>query len=290
MIYYIIKLIGSIPFRVLYGLSDVLFVPFYYLVRYRRHIVRKNLTESFPNKSQREIVEIEKRFYHSFLDVALETCKLLTLSKEEMMRRMRFVNVEAVNERMESGQSVGLYLGHFGNWEWISSLGLWLRPGMNKAQIFHKLQNKTMNRLMTELRERMGGNDCVEMRDTVRYMVEAKQKEKPTVIGFIADQSPKRRVAKYFIPFLHHNTPVLTGTEKTIKHFDYWPIFGRVKRVKRGYYECEFMPLLRSDEEENVKQVPDFELTNRYFALLEAEITVHPELYLWTHNRFKYCK
>ena len=98
MIYYIIKLIGSIPFRILYGLSDVLFVPFYYLVRYRRHIVRKNLTESFPNKSQREIVEIEKRFYHSFLDVALETCKLLTLSKEEMMRRMRFVNVEAVNE------------------------------------------------------------------------------------------------------------------------------------------------------------------------------------------------
>lgn len=259
-------------------------------MRYRRHIVRKNLTESFPNKSQREIVEIEKRFYHSFLDVALETCKLLTLSKEEMMRRMRFVNVEAVNERMESGQSVGLYLGHFGNWEWISSFGLWLKPGMNKAQIFHKLQNKTMNRLMTELRERMGGNDSVEMRDTVRYMVEAKQKEKPTIIGFIADQSPKRRVAKYFIPFLHHNTPVLTGTEKTIKHFDYWPIFGRVKRVKRGYYECEFIPLLRSDEEENVKQVPDFELTNRYFALLEAEITAHPELYLWTHNRFKYCK
>ena len=188
MIYYIIKLIGSIPFRILYGLSDVLFVPFYYLVRYRRHIVRKNLTESFPNKSQREIVEIEKRFYHSFLDVALETCKLLTLSKEEMMRRMRFVNVEVVNERVESGQSVGLYLGHFGNWEWISSLGLWLKPGINKAQIYHQLQNKTMSRLMTELRERMGGNDCVEMRDTVRYMVEAKQKEKPTIIGFIADQ------------------------------------------------------------------------------------------------------
>ena len=102
MIYYIIKLIGSIPFRILYGLSDVLFVPFYYLVRYRRHIVRKNLTESFPNKSQREIVEIEKRFYHSFLDVALETCKLLTLSKEEMMRRMRFINVEVVNERVDN--------------------------------------------------------------------------------------------------------------------------------------------------------------------------------------------
>ncbi len=289
MLYYIIKLIGSIPFCMLYGLADALFVPFYYVVRYRRRIVRKNLTESFPDKSQREIVEIEKRFYHSFIYVALESCKLLTMSEEEMKRHMRFVNTEWVNALLADGGSVAIYLGHFGNWEWITSLALWLRPEATKAQIYHTLRNKKMDRLMRQLRERMGHNVCVEMRDTVRFMVEAKQKSTPTIIGFIADQSPKRRVAKYFIPFLNHNTPVLTGTEKTIKHFDYTPVFLRVKRTQRGFYEAEFVPMLRVDETD-VKQVPDFELTNRYFAMLEAEITAHPELYLWTHNRFKYCK
>lgn len=289
MLYYIIKLIGSIPFCMLYGLADVLFVPFYYVVRYRRCIVRKNLTESFPDKSQREIVEIEKRFYHSFIYVALESCKLLTMSEEEMKHHMRFVNTEWVNALLADGGSVAIYLGHFGNWEWITSLALWLRPEATKAQIYHTLRNKMMDRLMRQLRERMGHNVCVEMRDTVRFMVEAKQKGTPTIIGFIADQSPKRRVAKYFIPFLNHNTPVLTGTEKTIKHFDYTPVFLRVKRTQCGFYEAEFVPMLRADETD-VKQVPDFELTNRYFAMLEAEITAHPELYLWTHNRFKYCK
>ena len=289
MLYYIIKLMGSIPFCMLYGLADALFVPFYYVVRYRRRIVRKNLTESFPDKSQREIVEIEKRFYHSFIYVALESCKLLTMSEEEMKHHMRFVNTEWVNALLSDGGSVAIYLGHFGNWEWITSLALWLRPEATKAQIYHTLRNKKMDRLMRQLRERMGHNVCVEMRDTVRFMVEAKQKGTPTIIGFIADQSPKRRVAKYFIPFLNHNTPVLTGTEKTIKHFDYTPVFLRVKRTQRGFYEAEFVPMLRADETD-VKQVPDFELTNRYFAMLEAEITAHPELYLWTHNRFKYCK
>lgn len=289
MLYYIIKLIGSIPFCLLYGLADALFYPFYYVVRYRRRIVRKNLTESFPNNSLHEIVKIEKRFYHSFLYVALESCQLLTLSEEEMKRRMRFVNIEWINQLSDDGHSVGIYLGHFGNWEWISSLGLWLKPEATRAQIYHTLRNKKMNQLMIRLRERMGHNKCVEMRDTVRFMVEAKQKGAAAIIGFIADQSPKRRFAKYFIPFLHHNTPVLTGTEKTIKHFDYVPVFLNVKRTRRGYYEAEFVPMLQPDET-NVKQVPDFELTNRYFALLEAEITAHPELYLWTHNRFKYCK
>lgn len=289
MLYYIIKLIGSIPFKVLYGLADALFIPFYYIVRYRRRIVRKNLTESFPDKSQREIVEIEKRFYHSFIYVAFESCKLLTLSEAEMKCHIRFTNVEWVNRLLADGRSVALYLGHFGNWEWVTSLALWIHPEAARAQIYHTLRNKRMDRLMRQLRERMGHNACVEMRDTVRYMVEMKRKGTPSFIGFIADQSPKRRFAKYFIPFLHHNTPVLTGTEKTIKHFDYIPAFLSVKRTQRGYYEAELVPMLKADEAD-VKQVPDFELTNRYFALLEAEITAHPELYLWTHNRFKYSK
>lgn len=289
MLYYIIKLIGSIPFRMLYGLADALFVPFYYVVRYRRRIVRKNLTESFPNKSQREIVKIEKRFYHSFIYVALESCKLLTLTEAEMKCRMRFTNAEWVNALLADGRSVALYLGHFGNWEWISSLGLWIEPEATKAQIYHTLRNKKMDRLMRQLRERMGHNVCVEMRQTVRFMAEAKQKGIPAIIGFIADQSPKRRVAKHFITFLNHNVPVLTGTEKTTKHFDYVPVFVRVVRTKRGFYEAEFVPMLKADETD-VTQVPDFELTSRYFALLETEITTHPELYLWTHNRFKYSK
>lgn len=289
MLYYhflksLIKMLSHIPFGVLYVLSDILFFPFYHIIRYRRKIVRKNLTESFPDKSEKEIVEIEKRFYHSFIDVALESCKLMTISPEEISRHMKFTNVEIANEDLEQGKSVSLFMGHYGNWEWVTSLSLTLYKGAVLAQIYRRLRNKAMDRIMREVRERMGSR-CVEMRETVRFMAHEKAEGRPCIIGFIADQSPKHRDSKYFVEFMNHNVPVQTGTEKATKHFGYKALFVGMKRVRRGYYECELTPL-----HDNPETLPDFELTDLYFKRLEREIKERPELYLWTHNRFKYAK
>lgn len=280
---FLIRLLSYLPFRVLYALSDVLFYPFYHIIRYRRKVVRKNLTESFPDKSLAEIVGIEKRFYHFFIDMALETCKLATISPEEMKRRMKFNNVELPNGWFAEGHSVSFYLGHFGNWEWITSVGMWLNDDAVKAQIYRRLRSKAMDRLMKQLRERLG-NICIEMRKTARFMSDTAREGKPCLIGFIADQSPNVHDSKYFIPFLNHKTPVLTGTEKVTKHFGYKALFISIKRVKRGYYECELSSL-----HDNPKSLPDYDLTNLYFQHLEQEISRHPELYLWTHNRFKHA-
>jgi KDO2-lipid IV(A) lauroyltransferase len=278
-----VKALSHIPFGVLYVLSDILFYPFYFVVRYRRRIVRKNLTESFPEKSVDEIIRIEREFYHFFIDTTLESCKLISISREEIMRRMKFTNIELPNSMLRDGRSVSLFLGHFGNWEWISTMSLWLEKDIIPAQIYHKLRNNAVDKIMMTMRERTGTH-CVDMKKTVRYMVDASADSRPCIIGFIADQSPKRRDAKHFIPFLNHQVPVLTGTEKATKHFGYEALFVSVKRVKRGYYECEFVPL-----HDDPKSLPDFELTDLYFRHLEKTIQRHPELYLWTHNRFKYA-
>jgi KDO2-lipid IV(A) lauroyltransferase len=278
-----VKALSHIPFRVLYVLSDILFYPFYFVVRYRRRIVRRNLTESFPEKSMDEIIRIEREFYHFFIDTTLESCKLISISPEEMMQRMKFTNIELPNKMLSEGKSVSLFLGHFGNWEWISTMGLWLYDGAVGSQIYHKLRNGAVDRIMKMMRERMGTH-CVDMKKTVRYMVDASADSRPYIIGFIADQSPKRRDAKHFIKFLNHQIPVLTGTEKATKHFGYEALFVSVKRVKRGYYECEYIPL-----HDDPKSLPDFELTELYFQHLERAIEQHPEIYLWTHNRFKYA-
>lgn len=289
MLYYyallfLVKILSYLPFRVLYVLSDVFFFPFYFVIRYRRKIVRKNLTESFPDKSIDEIVRIEKKFYHFFIDMTLESCKLMSITPEEIGRRMKFTNIEMANEMLAGGKSVSLFLGHYGNWEWVSSMSLWLYKDAVIAQIYHKLRNKSMDRIMRKLRERMGNNIGVEMYKTVRFMASTAADNKPCIIGFIADQSPKKREVKHFIQFLNHEVPVLTGTEKATKHYGYEALFLGIKRVKRGYYECELIPL-----HEHPESLPDFELTNLYFQRLEHEIRQQPELYLWTHNRFKHA-
>lgn len=281
---FFLKLLSYIPFGVLYVLSDCLFYPLYYIVRYRRKVVRRNLTESFPEKSEQEIKRIEKGFYRFFIDQVLESCKMMTISPEEITRRMKFANVEAANAVFRKGKSIALYMGHYGNWEWVPSIPLCLEKNVMAVQIYHKLSNENMDRLMLNNRERLGAIS-VEMRKTARFITDMVQNGKVGIVGFIADHSPRKKDARHFLSFLNHDAPVLTGTEKIIKHYDFEAWFLKVKRIKRGYYEAELVCL-----HENPKELPDFELTALYFQVLEKMIVSRPELYLWTHNRFKYAK
>ena len=281
---FFIRLLSCLPFGVLYILSDFLYYVVYYVIRYRREVVRKNLTESFPEKSEQEILCIEKEFYHSFVDIILESCKLASISKDEMKRRMTFKNVDYVNTVLRNGKSIALYLGHYANWEWCSSIPLHLDKNVIGAQIYHKLSNKNMDRLMLDIRERMGAV-CVDMHKTARYVTEISAEKKISIIGFIADQSPRKKDSRYFLHFLNHNTPVLTGTEKIVKHYGLEAFFLSVKRVKRGYYEAEFIQL-----HDNPQSLPDFKLTDIYYQMLEKCIIENPELYLWTHKRFRHAE
>ena len=280
---FLLKLISYIPFRALYVLSDGLYDILYYIIRYRRKIVRKNLTESFPTLKGKEILQVEKKFYRYFTDQVLESCKMATISPEEMKKHMKFTNIEAANAVFKEGKSIALYMGHYGNWEWISSIPLWVAEGVTSVQIYHKLRNDNTNRLILNMRERLGAIS-VEMRKTARYITEITNTNQVSVIGFIADQSPKKKEVRYFLPFLHHRTPILVGTEKIVKHYGFEAWFLDMKRVKRGYYEAE---LIRMHEEPT--SLPDFELTEIYFRMLEKMIQERPELYLWTHNRFKHA-
>ncbi len=272
------------PFGVMYVLSDALYYVVYYVARYRRKVVRSNLTTAFPEKDEKEIIRIEKAFYSFFIDTILESCKLATITPGEMRRRMTFPNVEEVNASMRAGKSVALYLGHYGNWEWCSSMPLWLEKSAIGAQIYHALSNKDIDALIMHNRERMGAV-CVEMGRTARYVNELSVAGKVSLIGFIADQSPRPSDANYFLQFLNHNVPVLVGTEKLAKRYGFEAWFLKLRRVKRGYYEAEYVKM-----HENSASLPDYELTHIYYEMLERMIREVPELYLWSHKRFKHAK
>lgn len=280
---FFLKLLAYIPFCVLYFLSDCLYYLLYYVVRYRRPIVRKNLTESFPGKDGNEIKRIEKTFYRFFTDQVLESCKMAAISPEEMRKRMKFTNIETANAVLREGKTIALYMGHYGNWEWVSTIPLCLEQGVDAVQIYHQLRNETMNKVILDNRGRFGAIS-VEMRKTARFINTQAAADRVGIIGFIADQSPKKKEARHFLSFLNHQAPVLTGTEKIIKHYGFEAWFLDMKRVKRGYYEAELVRM-----HENPQSLPDFELTAVYFRLLEQMIQKCPELYLWTHNRFKHA-
>ena len=285
ILYYIIYAVwyvfSLLPMRVHYVISDLMFWLLYKLVGYRRDVVRKNLTESFPEKSEEELRRIERGFYHFFCDYLVETVKLMTISREEMKRRVVFKHAELVDEIMGSGQSIALYLGHYCNWEWVSSIPLWLNPNAWCGQVYHPLENKDFDKLFLKIRERMGAN-CIAMQDTLREVVKHKRENQPIIIGYISDQVPYWTNIHHWVNFLHHDTPVLTGTERIVHRMGHAVLYLDIQRVRRGYYEAEFKLVTRDSQ-----KMKDFELTDIYFEMLEKSIRRSPEFWLWSHNRWK---
>lgn len=278
------NLLSFLPFCVMYILSDILFYPLYYWIRYRRKVVRKNLIESFPKKNLSEIKKIEKQFYHFFIDTIFETCKMASISKDEMRKRMKFENIEAAETILNQGKSISTYIGHYGNWEWISSFPLNLSQDITVIQIYQKLKNEAVDQLYLHNRERLGAI-AVEKKQIARKINDLIDNKKVSIIGFIADQAPAREDIRHYVPFLHHNTPALIGTERLIKRYGFEAWYLDIKRLKRGYYEAKLIRM-----HENAQSLPDFELTDLYYKHLEQTILRQPELYLWTHKRFKHAQ
>ena len=270
-----------LPLRLLYVFSDFLYLLIGVIVRYRHRVIWENLESSFPEKNKEELLKIEKDFYHYFADYLVETIKLMTMSPEELQKRMVFTGIEDVEKAVDQGLSCGCYLGHYGNWEWITSLPYWIPEKSLCCEFYHPLENALFDNLIKKVRERQGAL-CIPMQESLRRIVQFRQQGKPLVIGYIADQAPHWKNIHHWVDFLNHDTPVLTGTERIIKKTRQAAFYMDVKRVKRGYFTCEFR-LIAMD----TKGISDFELTDIYFRELEKTIRRNPGCYLWSHNRWK---
>ncbi|MBQ9677435.1 MAG: lysophospholipid acyltransferase family protein [Prevotella sp.] len=273
-------MVSLLPMWLHYLFADVLYYLLYYVIRYRLQVVRKNLASSFPEKTQPELRQIEKGFYHWFCDYLAESVKLMTISKGNLQKRMVFKGTEVVDEIVESGQSCAVYLGHYGNWEWITSLPLWVTPKAQCGQIYHPLENSVFDTLFLRLRQRMGAV-CISMQDTLRKILEFRKEGQPVVIGYISDQKPNWFNIHHWVDFLHHDTPVLTGTERIARKVNHAVFYMDVRRIKRGYYEAEFKLMTREPQ-----KMEEYQITDIYYQMLEESIRKAPEYWLWSHNRW----
>ena len=270
-----------LPMSLLYVFSDCLYLLVGKVVKYRHKVIWKNLKDSFPEKDETELQRIEREFYHYFCDYLVETIKLLNMSKRELRQRMVFTGIDEMNELLEKGVSCAVYLGHYGNWELITSLPLWVSEKAQCCKVYHPLNNERFDKLFKSVREKHHAL-CIPMAETLRQVVSYRQKKQPIVIGYIADQAPFWNNIHHWVDFLNHDTPVLTGSERIIKKTGQAVFYGDVSRVRRGYYQCDFKLITTEPAKYN-----DWEITDKYFQLLEETIRRQPELYLWSHKRWK---
>lgn len=271
--------ISLLPFPLLYLLSDGIYILIYRVLGYRKAVVLTNLRNSFPEKDEAEIRDIASRFYRWFCDLTLETLKTLTVTPQAMRERVSFEGMGILEDYAKCKQSVILVLGHFGNWEFAGARYSQEKTIPQLYVIYHPLHNKGFDRLMHYMRTRHGTR-LYTMRETSKSMI--RDRQLLTATAFIADQTPAPERA-YWMTFLNQDTPVFLGTEALARKLGHPVIYISITRPRRGYYRMVVETLV-SDP----KNTREGEITEIHTRRLERDIQDHPDLWLWTHRRWKH--
>jgi KDO2-lipid IV(A) lauroyltransferase len=282
LVYPFLWLISILPFKLLYLFSDFLYLLVYSIVGYRKKIVYENLRLVFPEKPEAEIKRISKKFYHHFCDLIVESIKSLTISETEMKKRFTFTNVELIQNLENKQRSTILMCAHYGNFEWIFILQTYVNS--KGYGVYKPLANKYFDALIKRKRAKYNSY-LVSTKETIPSLIRAKKNNELTISGFVADQSPRLDKAFYWNEFMGVNVPVHTGAEMLAKKLDMPVVFFGVNKVKRGFYETTFETITNSP-----KDYKDYEITDKYLNLVEAQILNAPEFYFWTHKRWKHRK
>lgn len=281
--YPFIWFLSILPFRVLYFISDIVYVIIYYIIGYRKAIVRQNFDLCLPHLSPEEKKKVEKQFYHHFCDSFVEMVKSLNISDEEIKKRFVFTNFEVIHEMEDTGKSTAVLIGHYASYEWLLLLHRYLKKQVGFG-IYKPIKNKYFDRLVRKIRGRFGA-ELIGMRDVIPKMRQNIREGKHGAYGFIMDQSPRLKTAVHWCKFFGMEVPVHVGGEMLAKKMGLNMVYAKIEKVKRGHYQCTFIPI-----EGDLKDIPNYEVTDNYMLLLEEQIRQTPQYYLWTHNRFKHRK
>jgi len=280
VIYPVIFLISKLPLWFLYKVSNVLYYIVYYIIGYRKTTVRKNLKLSFPNKTEKERLQIEKKSFRHFIDIFIEMLKGFTISRKAIDKRYKYTNPEVFRTLEGLNKSVILLGAHYGNWEWLFNINS--HTSLKCYGAYRKVKNKYFDQYVKTNRGRFGSH-FVQTRETIPQIVSNYRKGVPSMYGLLSDQTPHISKTHYWAPFFGNTVPVHTGAEMLAKRFNFSVIYMQVEMPKRGYYEITFKILSTDPDKKD-----GYPLTDTYLKMLEKDIEKKPELYFWTHKRFKH--
>ncbi|MFN3969385.1 lysophospholipid acyltransferase family protein [Flavobacterium sp.] len=282
LLYPFLWFISVLPFRLLYSVSDVIYLLIYYVIGYRRKIVRQNIQLALPHLSKKEQITIEKKSYSHMCDMFLEMIKTMTISEKEIDKRFVFTNMEVLSDMEQKGKSIAVLMAHYASYEWAISLNKFSK--LTSYAIYKKIANRHFDKLVKDIRLKFKAV-LITTRETIPTIEKNYRENHLGLYGFASDQSPQLSKTHHWGTFMGIETPVHTGAEMLAKRFDMNVIFLKVKKVKRGYYEATLETMF-----DHPKDVPDYQISDEFLRRVEKQIYEAPEYYLWTHKRWKHKK
>lgn len=280
LVYPVLWIISLLPFRLLYLLSDGLFIFLYYIIGYRKKVVISNLQLVFPNKSETEIKSIRKKFYQHMCDMFLEMAKTMSISEKSLKKRFNVKNPEELKRLESLDKSIIMMFGHYASWEWSVILQQYIN--FKGLGVYKKLANPYFDRLVRGIRSKFS-TTLISTKQTISFITDLEAQGVKSITGFISDQSAHPNKEVYWSEFMGITVPCFTGAERLAKRLDLSTAFLKVKKISRGHYEAEILTLA-----EDSRMYKDYELTDLFLKEVEQQIYEAPEYYFWTHRRWKH--
>lgn len=278
----LLRPLSWLPLGVLYVLSDVLRVVLERMLHYRREVIRLNLHTSFPEKSEEEIKKIEHGFYCQLADNIVETVKLLHISDKTIDKRVKVKGADLVERIADAGAPVFLYLGHYGNWEWVPAISRHYNRPQKSAQIYKPLHDRAFDAVMQRIRSRFGSYN-IPQNQALRTLFKFRKDYGSYIVGIIDDHSPNHDRSKHFMTFLDHDrTLINVGGEEIGRRLGARYLYLDVEKPRRGYYTLTFMEMKVNEAD------ADYPFSREYMRMLETTIRRDPSLWLWSHKRWRY--
>jgi len=237
-----------------------------------------NLLLAFPEKTEKERKVIAKKFFHNFIDTFIETIKMITASEKFILKRFSG-NWDVVNSLKPTGKSIQVHLGHNFNWEWGNLAGAhWSHFPF--LAVYMPLTNKIFDKLFYRLRSKSG---TILLRATQMGHDFAPYRKTQYLLGLVADQNPGYPGNAWWFNFFGKPTPFVKGPAKGAISNDATVVFAFIHKSKRGYYEA-----VLSVAEQNTKNLDEIDLTGKFVKYLEDVIRQYPDMWLWSHRRWKH--
>lgn len=250
------------------------------MVGYRRRVVLQNLQRSFPEKSSDEIDAIARKFYRFLAEIFVDTISLAGAKPSDKEQYIHWINGEEHRKRT-AGKNWIAMATHFGCWEYFL---MWSWTSQSQCVgVYHPLKSKVFECYYRRLRNFAPNVKQVPMKDTMRHYLRNADNGEGMAIGLISDQSPELRADTVWYDFLGRKTAFVEGSEKIALKFHLPVYFCYTQRLRAGEYSIRFDEIY-----DGVEQVAPGEITRRYVERLEAMIKQEPELWLWSHNRWKH--
>jgi KDO2-lipid IV(A) lauroyltransferase len=280
----LIWVLSKFPLRVLYIISDGVYLLLYHVIGYRKEVVRFNLKTAFPEMDEATLKTTEKRFYHHFCDLFIEMIKTFSIDEKTLIKRYKFTNLDVLQSYVDKGQPIILTLGHYASYEWIFTLHLFFK-GYPGYAIYKKIKNPYFDKMIRDVRSKWHSIlvPNKESREKIKEVLETQ--DGFVLFGFIMDQSPANPTNKHFAKFFGVETPFFTGVEQLAKQYDLPVLFLETTKVKRGHYSSTFSVIA-----DRPKEHSDFNITDVFAQKLAEQIAIDPAYYFWTHKRFKFLK